>query len=222
VQHALLQLALAHQQDLADRRRLRVAAEERVALAGAVDRGRLEQLPAVEDRLGVDPRGAAAGGPDRERDVRRLLLRRALDPPEHRPADDARAAPQRLHPHLRGRQPEQRRVGLAGHGGELPVAAAELGAGPRRRREQPLLDRAPQRRRGALRGDPLLHGRLLARAGRARRRRVLRRVGEHAGARDPRGAIAQHGVPVGERAEVRVRVAVAEGVAQDDVAAALA
>ena len=72
----LLELALAHQQDLADRRGLGVAAEERVLALGAVDRGGLEQLPAVEDRLRVDARGAAAGRADLEQHVRRAVPRR--------------------------------------------------------------------------------------------------------------------------------------------------
>src|SRR6185436_14006501 len=54
VEDALLQRLLAHQQDLADRRVLRVRAEERVLAGGAVDGGRLEELPAVEDRLRID------------------------------------------------------------------------------------------------------------------------------------------------------------------------
>src|SRR5215208_7883270 len=51
---------LAHEQDLADRGVLGVLADERVLLRGAVDRGRLQQLPAVEDRLRIDARRAAA------------------------------------------------------------------------------------------------------------------------------------------------------------------
>ena len=72
-EHVALERLLAHQHDLADRGRLGVGAEERVALRGAVDRGRLEQLPAVEDRLRVDPRGAAAGRADLEAHVRGVL-----------------------------------------------------------------------------------------------------------------------------------------------------
>jgi hypothetical protein len=36
----------------------------------AVQRRGLQQLPAVEDRLGIDARSAAAGGPDLEAQVR--------------------------------------------------------------------------------------------------------------------------------------------------------
>ena len=49
-------------------RRRRAFGEGALAL-GAVDRRRLEQLPAVEDRLRVDPRRPAPGRPDREVDV---------------------------------------------------------------------------------------------------------------------------------------------------------
>ena len=62
---ALLQRFLGEQQDAG-------AAEpcvERVLALGAVDRRGFEQLPAVEDRLRVDPRGALAGRADREVDV---------------------------------------------------------------------------------------------------------------------------------------------------------
>ena len=58
--------------------RLGVRTEERVLAGGAVDRGRLEQLPAVEDRLRVDARGAAAGRADLEQHVRRLRCSEAL------------------------------------------------------------------------------------------------------------------------------------------------
>ncbi len=94
---ALRERLLAHQQDLADRRRLRVLADERVAAGGAVDRGRLEQLPAVEDRLRVDPRGAAAGRADLEQQVRRVARGDAADAAEDRARGDARAALERLH-----------------------------------------------------------------------------------------------------------------------------
>ena len=74
---------------------LRVAAPERVLAGGAVDRGRLEQLPAVEDRLGVDLRRAAAGGPDREGDVRGQLASVLSMRPRIVPAIDLRARLQR-------------------------------------------------------------------------------------------------------------------------------
>ena len=60
----------------AGRRRRSSSLAERVLALGAVDRRRLEQLPAVEDRLRVDPRRAAAGRPDREVDVGVDALRR--------------------------------------------------------------------------------------------------------------------------------------------------
>ena len=67
-EHALDQLRLRHQQHLADRG----AVGERVLALGAVDRRRLEQLPAVEDRLRVDLRRAAPGGADLEVDPGRV------------------------------------------------------------------------------------------------------------------------------------------------------
>ena len=76
-EHVLDERLLAHQQDLADRGLLGVGAEERVLARRAVDRRRLEQLPAVEDRLRVDARGAAAGRADLEQDVRRLACSRS-------------------------------------------------------------------------------------------------------------------------------------------------
>ena len=60
-EHAVLQLLLGHQQHLADRRVLGAGAEERIDAGGAVDGGGLEQLPAVEDRLGIDLRRVLAG-----------------------------------------------------------------------------------------------------------------------------------------------------------------
>src|SRR5207253_7441193 len=58
---AFLQRLLGEQED-AGAAQLR----ERALALGAVDRGRLEQLAAVEDRLRVDPGRAFAGGPDGE------------------------------------------------------------------------------------------------------------------------------------------------------------
>ena len=49
-----------------------------MAAAGAVDGGRLQQPPAVEHRLRVDPRGAAAGGADREAHAAAARARAAL------------------------------------------------------------------------------------------------------------------------------------------------
>ena len=63
---------------------------ERVLAVGAVDRRRLEQLPAVEDRLRVDPRRAAAGRADREVDVRVDAVGRPADPGENGPGDHLR------------------------------------------------------------------------------------------------------------------------------------
>src|ERR1044072_4872537 len=89
-QDPCLQRLLAHQQDLADRRVLRFRAEEGVLAGGAVDRGRLEELPAVADRLRVAARGAAAGRADLEEDVGRGVVGLA-DAPEDRAGDDLRA-----------------------------------------------------------------------------------------------------------------------------------
>ena len=86
-----LQRLLGEQQDAG-------AAEprgERALALGAVDRRRLEQLPAVEDRLRVDPRRAAAGRADREVDVRVDALGAGADPAEHGSGDHLRADPQR-------------------------------------------------------------------------------------------------------------------------------
>ena len=63
---------------------------ERVLALGAVDRRRLEQLPAVEDRLRVDPRRAAAGRADREVDVRVDAAFAGADPGQDGPGYDPR------------------------------------------------------------------------------------------------------------------------------------
>src|SRR4029450_6975772 len=68
-----------------------VLAVEHVAAGGAVDRRGLEQLPAVEDRLRVDVRRAAAGGADREVEVRRHAGDRPSDAPQERAAADVAA-----------------------------------------------------------------------------------------------------------------------------------
>ena len=65
-------------------------AMQHVAAGGAVDRGGLEQLPAVQDRLGIDLRRAPAGRADREVDVRRRARHGAADAADDRAADDAR------------------------------------------------------------------------------------------------------------------------------------
>src|SRR5439155_7642027 len=67
--HSPCQGVLGHQEDLADRRPPVSRAEERVAAGRAVDRGRLEPLPAVEDRLVVDPGSAATGWPPEDVEV---------------------------------------------------------------------------------------------------------------------------------------------------------
>ena len=92
LEDALGELGLGHQQDLADGRVLGAGAEERIDAGGAVDGGGLEQLPAVEDRLGIDLRGVLAGRLDLEVEVRGDALRGAADPAEDRPGDHDRAA----------------------------------------------------------------------------------------------------------------------------------
>jgi hypothetical protein len=84
-QHPPLELRLGEQQDLADRHAVDVIAVQHVLARGAIDRRGLEQFPAVEDRLGVDPGGALARGPDGEVDVRRLTRDGLADAAEHRP-----------------------------------------------------------------------------------------------------------------------------------------
>ena len=58
-EHPALELRLRHQQDLAD---VGARVRERVLAGGAVDRRRLQQLPAVQDRLRIDPRRARPAG----------------------------------------------------------------------------------------------------------------------------------------------------------------
>src|SRR3981081_1036986 len=53
LEDAVLALILAHQQDLPDRGVLRARTEERIDSGGAVHVRGLEQLPTVEDRLGI-------------------------------------------------------------------------------------------------------------------------------------------------------------------------
>ena len=89
------ELLLGHQQHLADGDRLLV--QERVLARRPVDRRRLEQLPAVEDRLGVDRRRALSpAGWMREADVRRLALLGHAHAAEDRTGHDLRALAQRL------------------------------------------------------------------------------------------------------------------------------
>ena len=161
-EHVLDERFLAHQQDLADRGLLGVGAEERVLARGAVDRGRLEQLPAVEDRLRIDARGAAAGGADLEQHVRRLRARGLADAAEDRAGDDARARAQALDADVLAVEAEdlrevvleaRRAVDLAGALELLLLAAGAPGVGALRVGEQALLG-GRRRLRGGL-GDRL-------------------------------------------------------------------
>ena len=236
--HVLDQRLLAHQQDLADRRGLGVRAEERVLAGGAVDRGRLEQLPAVEDRLRVDARGAAAGRADLEQHVRRLRARGLADAAEHRAGDDARARAQLLDPDVLAVEAEDLRevglearaaVDLAGALEQLLLAAGAAGLRALRVREQALLGGGGAARRAAAGG---LAGGGLAALGRAHRGGgggrgrlgVLGRQRELAGdglAR--RRALAGRGVGLGDLGQARVRVGVAVDVLElDEAAEALA
>ena len=149
-----LERLLAHQQDLADRGLLGVLAEERVALRRAVDRGRLEQLPAVQDRLRVDPRRAAAGRADLEAQRRGQPGSALADAPEDRAAADAGAALERLGHELARVQAaavEHHRAGLGDR--ELLVAAGRAaragGRGWRTAAPWPTRCRAARRRRRA-------------------------------------------------------------------------
>ena len=100
---ALLEQRLGQEDDLADREAVRlVVAVEDVLAGGAVDGGGLEQLPAVEDRLRIDPRRAAAGGADLEVDVRGLAAFGAADAAEDRAADDLRADLEAAQAHVLG------------------------------------------------------------------------------------------------------------------------
>ena len=136
-EHAPHELLLAQQQELADRRVRGVGPEERVLALGAVDGGRLEQLPAVEDRLRVDPRRAAAGRPDLEAQVRHPSGP-GPEPAEDGAADHARALAERLGREVARVEAERRPEGeLVGGGRDV----TEHGAGGRavRMREQALL-----------------------------------------------------------------------------------
>ncbi len=93
-EHPLLQQGLRQEEDLADRHAVGPLAVEHVAARGAVDGGGLEQLPAVEDGLGVDLRRALARGPDGEVEMSPLALLGAPDPAEHGAADHVRALAQ--------------------------------------------------------------------------------------------------------------------------------
>src|SRR4051812_2073583 len=241
VEDPLLQRLLAHQQDLADRRVLRVGAEERVLAGRAVDRRGLEQLPAVEDRLRVDARGALAGRADLEQDVRGGAVGLA-DAPEDRAGDDLRADLQLLEldvvaleaVDLREEGLERREAG--DHRAaveELVLAAALVRAravgvgeqallGDRRLRGGRRLGGGAHLRRGLLQLDRGLlaracgRGRLRIGLG-ARQAELLVDLlgGDRLGLRDR--------VAVRERLQVPVRVRVAVHVAQhDELAEALA
>ena len=93
-EHALLQRFLGEQQDAGAAQLL----VERVLPLGAVDRGRFEQLPAVEDRLRVDPRRALARRADREVDVRVGAVFALRDVGEDGARDHLRADPDRALP----------------------------------------------------------------------------------------------------------------------------
>ena len=239
-QDVALERVLAHQHDLADRGRLGVAAEERVALLRPVDRGRLEQLPAVEDRLRVDPRGAAAGGADLEAHVRGELRSGLADPAEDRAADDARALLERLGDVVLGVQAAavERHLGVLDAGHELVA-----------RRRRPWRSGAPGARTGApwpaapRAARPLRRGGGRALGGgltRARDARLAAGVAE-VGLRRARGGALRRDVALGQReialarlallreriglgdlVQAGVEVGVAVGVLQLDEAAELA
>ena len=100
-EHEPLQRLLVHQQDLPDRQRPGVRGE-RVGARGAVDRGGLQQLPAVEDRLGVDLRRALTRGLDLELSDAAPRTLGGAEAAEDRAADDLRAGTQRLELHVGG------------------------------------------------------------------------------------------------------------------------
>ena len=169
-EHVAAQRVLAHQQDLAERRLLGVVAEERVLALGAVDRGRLEQLPAVEDRLRIDARGAAAGGAELEQHVRRLDQVGLADAAEDRAGDDARALLERPLDEVLGVEADRGRVGGLVGVAELRVAARGHRVRARRVGEQALLGgRGGRQHRGGRGARGAGHGAAGA-AGGARRR----------------------------------------------------
>ena len=101
VQDAALQVLLAHEQELADARVVRAACRERAAVGGAVDRGRLEQLPPVEDRLRdrCAARSCPPGGP-RSAGTGRRRCSHGADAAEDRAGDDLAALDERLERHV--------------------------------------------------------------------------------------------------------------------------
>jgi hypothetical protein len=74
---------------------------EGVLVAGPIDRGGFEQLPAIKDRLRVDRGSSAARGADREVEVGRLGVGLA-DPADHGPADHLGADLERAKLHRLG------------------------------------------------------------------------------------------------------------------------
>ena len=130
---------------------LAVLAVEHVLARGAVDRRGLQQLPAVEDRLRVDPRRTLARRADLEIDVRRLVQPGLAYPAEDRAADD-------LRPDLEATQANVLRVGAEGPRevvlvGLKAAVALELGV------EQLLEPAGLTRTRDVrMREEALLHG----------------------------------------------------------------
>ena len=122
--------ALRHQQDLADVGAL----VERILAGGPVDRGGLEQLPAVEDRLRVDLAGALAGGLDREVEVGGEPVVVRADLAEDGAGDDLGALLERLGVHrLLVEAEDAGEVGLEGLVARDAVAEHRRRAGRRGR-----------------------------------------------------------------------------------------
>ena len=179
VEDALLQRLLGHQQDLPDGRVLGVRAEEGVLARRAVDRGGLEQLPAVEDRLGIDPRRALAGRADLEEEVRRDVLLRLAQAAEDGAGHDLGAHLELLDRDVLAVQAQdlgELRL-VAGAAGlelaveELLLAAGLVGRGARRVGERALLGARRPRPAAASAG----RRRPWSPARRRRRRRCARR-----------------------------------------------
>src|SRR4051812_17595339 len=126
-EHAAGERLLAHEHDLADARLVGSGAQQRVLAPGAVDLGRLEQLPAVEDRLRIDARGALAGRPDLEQQVRGLRGDLA-EAAEGRSAEHAGALDEPLGREVLRVQAER---GARGGGDGLAGLRGDLGAAAR-------------------------------------------------------------------------------------------
>ena len=235
-EHAALELLLRHQQDLADGR---AGALERVLAGGAVDRRRLEQLPAVEDRLRVDLRGAAAGGLDREVEVRAESRRSSPTRPSTVPAttfEPSRSG--RISIVSRSNFEHAAEVGLealvAGEalGEQLVELAGEVGAADVRRalgkRVEALAQVLGVDRRGRLGG--LLAASTCSRLepSEASRRSLAGSSGFASSSRRDELEVLggqllllRHRVDLGDAAELGVGEAVAVGVLEDDVVAEL-